>query len=193
MSPSPCLTTEAGVPRGPGITAASCHWSHPRVPCGLSQDGCLSPIPTPCHKMACFCGTATKQDRDMVQTERRSCFSLWVHERKVPEKGLYLKKVQSEERRRPWLLSAAGTWLGLWQPWGTAQPTSSVPLLPPLQTGGSAVPPPQQLLTCGVWPRYTSLPHRKFLRDLCRGPHTPLWTQSASQWKTTDYQMSLMT
>lgn len=26
---------------------------------------------------------------------------------------LYLKKVQSEERRRPWLLSAAGTWVGL--------------------------------------------------------------------------------
>lgn len=63
-------------------------------------------------------GTTTKQDRDMVQTERRSFFSLchvssasWCHTR---ARHLYLKKGVSEERRRPWLLSAVGMWVGLW-------------------------------------------------------------------------------
>lgn len=77
MSPSPWLTTAAGVPRGPGVTTASCHWSHPSVPCGLSRDGCSSPIPTLCQA-----GLAPPQNRTGIWSRQKgvlpSVCATWV-------------------------------------------------------------------------------------------------------------------
>lgn len=191
MSPSPWLATRL---ESPGAQAS------PRPP----ATGAIWVSLVACHRMDAHRPSqprATKwhvfvappQNRTGIWSRLKgvlaSVRALWVHERKVsvPEKG-------TEWGEEEAVASVSSGHLGRACGSREAQHSPSRVCHFCLPLGrGTAVPPPQQLLTCGVWPRYTSLPHRKFLCELCRGPHAPLWTQSSSQWKTTDYQMCLMT